>query len=227
MQKLVDYYEMGVSKEVGLKGRRFATKSGHIGAFALPKLLRYAARMDMPGAKDLDFHASHVQALWELAAELQTKSLELRALRESRDALIDRYLRGVMPETDEGYDSYKQVILAVLNGMSTRTSWPLELQKLAAECAAIRNMLANKYPELVKELRQRKRRDLVVSATSILMMDLERKYLDRMVEAAGTYLISVEHDGIVALDAPDDVIFAIVASVPWPVCITTYPQSRN
>ena len=30
---VVNYYEMGVSKDVGLKGRRFATKSGHIGCF--------------------------------------------------------------------------------------------------------------------------------------------------------------------------------------------------
>ena len=75
----VEYYEMGESSSLGLKGRRFATKTGSIGAFALPKLLRYAARMEIEGLVDLDLQASHVHALWELADDLQESSPRLGA----------------------------------------------------------------------------------------------------------------------------------------------------
>ena len=72
-----------MSQLVGLKGRKFATKPGKIGAFTLPKLLRYAARMGIPGLLDIDMHAAHVHAMWELAEEeLQRKEVEQAEMEE-------------------------------------------------------------------------------------------------------------------------------------------------
>ena len=220
-------YELGESKRLGLKGRRFATKTGSIGAFALPKLLRFAARVGIPGLVDLELRASHVHALWELAGELQASSPRLKELRHNRDEWIARHLRPTVPESDERYESFAELVLAVINGAGVRTGWATELGELAEECRAIRGMLAGKRPELVGELRKIGRRDPEVSAASLLMMDLERENVDRMVQAAGPYLMSIEHDGVVLRDAPHEVEVAVAAAASWPVHRTSYPKSRE
>jgi hypothetical protein len=222
----VTYDENGISASVGLRGRKFATRNGAIGAFALPKLLRYAARMGIPGLVDIDMKSAHVHAMWELAGcDLQAQSPQLRALRGSRDEWVAKHLH-TMPESDVDYDSFKQLILAVLNGKRPRQSWPKELHDLATECQVIRTMLARKHPEIVKELKKCKR-DPVVSTTALLMIDLEQKYLERMIQAAGSTLMSIEHDGVVVRDASPEVLAKIEASVPWPVHRSTYPWTQE
>ena len=220
------YEEKGLSRSVKLKGRKFAVSPGAVGAFALPKLLRYAARMGIPGVVDIDMKAAHVHALWDLAGPvLQARSPQLAALREDRDKWVAEHLH-TMPESDAGYESYKVLILAVLNGKKPRPSWPKELRDLAAECQRIREMLAQKHPEVVEKLRKCKR-DPVVSATSLLMMDLEQRHAESMIDAAGPALMSIEHDGIVVSDASPELLAKIAASVPWPVQFTTYPQTQE
>ena len=59
------------------------------------------------------------------------------------------------------------------------------------------------------------------------MMDLERENVDLMIQAAGPYLMSIEHDGIVLRDAPREVEMAVMASTRWPVHRTAYPKSRQ
>lgn len=220
------YDERGSSHSVGLKGRRFATRTGAVGAFALPKVLRYVLRMGIPGLLDIDMKAAHVHAMWELAGdELQSQSPQLRDLRASREDWAARHLR-TMPESDSDYDSHKQLILAVLNGKKARPAWPKALRDLAEECGRVRGMLAAKHPDIVQELRKTKR-DPVVSTTSLLMMHLERTYVDQMIEAAGDAVMSIEHDGIVVRDASPELIAKIRASVPWPTHTTTYPQTQE
>eukprot|EP00969_Alexandrium_andersonii_P371755 15480203-Alexandrium_andersonii.AAC.1 len=201
-------------------------RRGAVGAFALPKVLRYAARMGIPGLIDVDMKAAHVHALWDLAGdELQAHSPQLAGLRADRDKWIAENLH-TMPESDEDYESYKVLILAVLNGKKPRGSWPMALRDLAAECQRIREMLAGRHPRVVQELKKCKR-DPIVSTTSLLMMDLEQKHVERMIEAAGGTLMSIEHDGIVVRDASPEVIANIKASVPWPVHLSTYPQTQE
>ena len=107
------YDEKGVSHLVDLKGRKFAIRPGAVSAFALPKLLRYAARMGIPGLLDMDLKAAHVHALWELAGdELQALSPQLAGVRADRDKWIAKHLH-TMPECDDDYESYKVLILAV------------------------------------------------------------------------------------------------------------------
>jgi hypothetical protein len=123
---------MGCSKEIGLLSCRFALGSGAISAFSLPKLLRYVARMGIPDLHDVDIKGSHVNAMWDIATELGVQSTRLQALREDRDAWIRTHL-AAMPFSNEDYDSHKEPILAVLNGMARRPYWPAALVELSGE----------------------------------------------------------------------------------------------
>jgi hypothetical protein len=227
----VEYHEMGSSRSVGLLGRRFAVSDRSIGAFSLPKVLRYAARMGMPNVVDLDLHAAHACALWDLACGvgLAASSPRLHAIVfGGRDGWSGQHLAPTMPARDIDYESFKVLILAVINGKHSKASWPAALMELAAECAVIRAALAAKHPGIVEKLRATKR-DPVVSLTALLMIDRERLMVDLMIAAALVYLMSIEHDGIVVKDAPAHVLMQIKASVPapWAVHETRYPVDRK
>ena len=49
-----------------------------------------------------------------MGEDLQAQSPQLRALRAGRDEWVAEHLH-TMPESDADYDSFKQLILAVLN----------------------------------------------------------------------------------------------------------------
>eukprot|EP00969_Alexandrium_andersonii_P008766 383446-Alexandrium_andersonii.AAC.1 len=69
-------------------------------------MLRYAARMGIPGLADLDLKAAHVHALWDLAGDERGCSPQLAALRADREKWIAEHLRD-MPERDIDYEFYK------------------------------------------------------------------------------------------------------------------------
>ncbi len=56
----------------------------------------------------------------------------------------------------------------------------------------------------------------MVSTTSLLIMDLERKQVDLMIAAAGGTLMSIEHDGIAVRGASEDTVKSIRDAMPWP-----------
>ncbi len=126
-----------------------------------------------------------------------------------------------MPDTPEHYDSFKQLILAVLSGKRPRRGWSRPLLDRSAERAVIREALADKHPDIVAELRKYKRNP-VVSTTSLLKMDLERKHLDMMIAAAGGTLMSIGHDGIVVRGASKDTIKSMWDATLWPVRVIRF-----
>ena len=130
-----------------------------------------------------------------------------------------------LPASNEDYDSFKQLILAVLNGMKRRQYWPSALVDLAEECALIRNAVARKHPDLIAKLRKTARNP-AVTLLSLSMMDLEQREVDAMIKAAGASLMSVEHDGVVLRDASADIVAAVRAATKWPTHVDGYPQSR-
>jgi hypothetical protein len=161
--------------------------------------------------------------MWHLAGELglQERCGALAELHGDRDAWTRRRLQG-MPDSSEGYESHKQLILAVLNGKGLKQGWATELRRLHAECALVRQGLAQRFPEQLRQL-QGLKRNPVVSLTSLHMMHWEREQVDRMIHAAGNHLVSVEHDGIVVNS--EDCIEGLKAACEAKVSVKKYPAS--
>ena len=49
-----------------------------------------------------------------------------------------------------GYESFKQLVLAILNGKAVKAGWAPALRELAEECRVIREALAEQHPQLVE-----------------------------------------------------------------------------
>jgi hypothetical protein len=216
----VEYKEGEVSQTHGLKGRR---DIDGLGAFSLPKVLCFAARAGIPDLYDVDINGSHVCALWELAQEagLEQQCPTLKVLREHPEHFLERLQD--MPESGEGYESKKQLILAVINGKWPKSSWATELHSHAKVCDLIRKTYGEKEAHMIELLRGR-RRDPLVSLLSLLMTDRERRELDKMIEAAGDAVVSIEHDGVV-VHGTDAAPKAAAATI-WPTKAAQYPSER-
>jgi hypothetical protein len=118
----VRYKEGVLAQKLGIKARRSCYTPGHMGAFALPKVLRVLCRLEMD-VFDIDMKAGHFQGMCEMISEwgLQPRSFPMvLAVASAREEFIDRVLRPAMPWEKD----FKQLILSVAFGRRREPCWP-------------------------------------------------------------------------------------------------------
>lgn len=147
----MEYSENERAAQLGLLGRRSAYLPNKMGAFALPRLLRYIFRTGFGDEMlDIDMSSSHYCSALELANEWGVQVPLIRSIVADRGRFVDQFMRPTMRYASDA--EIKTIMLATAFGQRVAPGHPAELVALAREFDALHHETGRRFPGMIEAL---------------------------------------------------------------------------